>query len=421
MRLRIRVCFPLLLICALLPVGAQAAVAEQRIDDVVRVLRAPLMSSARLRLENVPLDGLRETLELERFEVWDPQATIVADNGSSLTNVARPATRFFRGHIVGDPESLVFLAVDEGVTGFVTSTSRRYDVRSRVKRLHGKPAEVETYIQETTDLAELPPDGQSFLCGTEGDAIHVPEDAGLLKPSAMAKLIPFPTGTLGTGTALRSLTLAIEVDSQLFVNLGSSTGNVNLFLGNLIGAASTIYQRDLRTELTIVFSRIQTSSGSDPFIYPGTSGTWNGSPTTFGTSHALAQLGDLWNPPNTPPFSGRKSAVVRLSGSTTLAGIAWINTLCGNDFQCSGGACGSALFDSHFGGKFAYCGGLTASTGISTTVPNPDAFVNGVQFELPSTNFWSLLEFTHELGHVVAAIHTHCEPLTPTEQANYGL
>jgi len=44
-----------------------------------------------------------------------------------------------------------------------------------------------------------------------------------------------------------------------------------------------------------------------------------------------------------------------------------------------------------------------------------------VQYGLPPSNYWMLLEVAHELGHLANGPHTHCVPLTAAQQAQYGV
>src|SRR6202035_2001547 len=145
----------------LFPVFAFAAMQDRVNDETVRVLRGPLAGTAKLRLERFPIDGVPHTLELERFEVWAPNAEIIAEGNGVRTRLAVPATRFFRGHIAGQPDSMVFLSVDEGVTGLIISADRRYDVRT-VRRARGtKAAESDVLVEQAVDDFDTT---QGFTC-----------------------------------------------------------------------------------------------------------------------------------------------------------------------------------------------------------------------------------------------------------------
>lgn len=400
----------------LLSVFATAAVAsagvQSRVDaDSFRALRGPMAPGAKVRLERLVVGDTVQTLELERFEVWAPNAEIVVDHGDGRREkIAPPPVQYFRGTLAGEPESMIFVAVrnDGAVDGFVFENDRRFRMRSQSAR--------DVLIEDVTFDDELPADG-GFSCDLDQAPILTPRGLPKVRSSALPGEVT-SNGTLSpTGTW--TLNMAIETDFELYQDLGSDAPTVTTFIGNLVGAASVIYQRDLSTDLVIAFTRIQ-ATAADPFtVTPGGTGTWNGTPgTVFSTSHALAELGDIWANAGTRPFGGARSSVFLVSGKSQTAGVAWIGTSCGTDFACSGGNCGNALFNGHTGGAYAYMG--LGSTQTNTTVPNPNATNNGILYGLPS-NYWALLGFAHELGHNVDGPHTHCVALDATQKTTYGV
>lgn len=398
---------PVLTVLALLASGNAYSAVQSRVEpDELRKLSGPIASGARVKLERIAVGDTVRTFDLERFEVWAPNAEIVVDHpDGSRTRLAPPPVQYFRGTVDGDPDSMVFLAVgsDGTADGLVVADDVRYKMRSQPSR--------EVMIEEADPLDDMPIDG-SFTC----DLDRVPMLTARGVPKVRADARPAAEGTL-TGTGSWTLNLAIETDFELYQDMGSNATTVTTFIGNVVGAASTIYKRDLSTDLVISFSRVQ-AAVSDPFtVVPGAAGTWNGSATTYSTSHALAELGDIWANAGTRPFNGARSSVVLLSGKSQTAGVAWIGTSCGGDFACSGGSCGSTLFDGHTGGGYAYIG----LGNPSTTVPNPDATVGGVQYGLPATNYWPVLGLSHELGHNVDGPHTHCFALSAQDKATYGV
>jgi hypothetical protein len=371
-----------------------------------RVLRTPGKAGSKVRVYNVPLGDQTHTLDLERFDVWAPGAEIAVQNGEGSTSrIAPPAVNYFRGTVGGDPATTVFVASTPAgaLDGMVFTEDARYTMRST--------AAEEIVVDEAGPQDD--PTGDPFMCELDG-APAIKNRSGLPKIASDAKLAA--AGTL-SGTGLWTLNLAIETDFELYTDLGSSSGNVTLFIGNLIGAASVIYQRDLRTELLVSYLRIQ-SSASDPWaIDPGASGAWNGNPSvTYSTSHALAELGDLWSNAGTRPFNGARSSVVLVSGKQQTAGVAWIGTTCGGDFNCGAG-CGD-VFNGHAGGRYAYLG---LGNQFTTNVPNPDNTTSGIQYGLPSSNYWALLGFAHELGHNVDGPHTHCFGLSAADKTTYSV
>lgn len=76
-------------------------------------------AEGRLTVTELSLEGEGEgsaQLELTRFEVWSPDATVVLQGpGGAPPHVQGPPnTAYFRGHLAGSPASSVMLAVREG-------------------------------------------------------------------------------------------------------------------------------------------------------------------------------------------------------------------------------------------------------------------------------------------------------------------
>ncbi|HEX7833591.1 MAG TPA: M12 family metallo-peptidase, partial [Thermoanaerobaculia bacterium] len=379
---------------------------QSRVDDSqLRKLVGPTAVGARVTLDRVAVGDTVRTFDLERFEVWAPNAEIVVDHADGTrTKLAPPAVQYYRGTVDGDPDSMVFMSVasDGTASGLVVADDIRYSMRPNANR--------EVVIDQADALDDFPIDG-SFSCGV--DRMPVFPNKGV--PSVKAEVLGdvAAEGTL-SATATHTLNLAIETDFELYQDMGSNAATVTTFIGNVIGAVSTIYKRDLRTDTVITFLRTQAAAG-DPFnIVPSASGTWNGNPITYTTYEALAELGDIWH--NSPPFSGPRSSVVLMSGKSQTAGVAWIGRSCSSDSLCQSGNCGHPTFDGHYSGGYAYIG----LGNPSQTVPNPDATVGGIQYGL-SGNYWPVLGVAHELGHNVNGPHTHCFGVDSTQQAQYGV
>src|SRR5688572_14874452 len=109
---------------------ASAGIQYRIQDDAVQALRAPGAGDD-VRIV-VPLgDGVPRELTLERFEVWtaDAQITVFGDNGTVLQKLSAPRTRYYRGFVEGDPESVAFIAVDgDRIGGFVVHAGRRFGI-----------------------------------------------------------------------------------------------------------------------------------------------------------------------------------------------------------------------------------------------------------------------------------------------------
>lgn len=395
--------------------GASAGIESRSALREFAPLAAARAAGDRVRIERIPVGESVETLNLERFEVWAPDAEIVVEGeGGVRQRLPRPKTQFFRGSVEGDPESTVFLSVEEdsSMQGMILANERRYDVRTRRGRAGlQRDHDGEVFVREIG--IEDEEYGSGFICEREAQTITELATSPQLRGEAA---LPIRAEGALSPTATYTLNIAIDTDFELLQDFGgqaSDATDVTTFVANVVGAASTIYRRDLRTDLSLVFTRVHTSA-SDPFnVVPGLPGTWNGVATTFTGSHALAELGDVWH--NARPFAGRFSSAVLMSGKQQTSGVAWLNASCDTERLCSNGNCGS-LFNGHYFGPYAFIG----LGNPSQTVPNPDATVNGVQYGLGS-NYWPVLGFAHELGHNVDGTHTHCVALTAQEKTTWGV
>jgi len=356
-------------------------------DDVMERIRGARESVV---LERVPLlNGDPAKLELERFDVWSKDANIIVyGDGGKETRLAVPRTRYYKGHVAGDPESMAFLSVrqDGSVVGMVTMAEKVFNIGGDDQ----SPLAVAEYdpLDDSTGVL-------GFQCDLEKAQIVGLSDRKQTKMIPVADANTPPSVSIAYG-----LNIAVETDFELYVGFGSNSTALTNYIGDLVAKASIIYQRDLKTTLTLGTFHIWTTA-ADP---------WTVTPASGSTLDGLSELGNYWH----ANYLGvNRSAVVMVSGKNFSGGIAWRspNLLCGNDFQNGVGG--------PYAGPYAFCGSTSV---ITTTVPDPNATNGGIQYRLPSNNnFWILLEFAHELGHVVNSVHTHCMQLTPSLKTQYNI
>lgn len=386
-------------------------------DDLPARLRASAKSGKPVVMKGVSLGRPSlDSLELQPMEVWAKDATIaVYAADGTFTNVPPPDLKAFQGKVKGIEDSIVFLTLDanDKIEGMIMAGEDRFRIRTAVPLLKGPRQRTEESlplaIQHFDEIDELTALEQPWACGVEGTQLlpklrESAESAGKMKTRSDAGAV---------AGATYQLRLAMDTDDELYAAFGS-TGGVTTYLTNLVGAASTIYQRDLGTTLTIGHSNVYSGGpGSDPWIVAANAGT----------AKLLGELGTYWHNTNTANYAQvQRSAVAMISGKLTNGGIAWIDVMCGNDFFCGadGLDCGSADYANSYGGAYVWNGSL--GSGVTTTVPDASLTVNGVQYGMPANNnFWMLAQFAHELGHAAASQHSHCVPLTPGEKATYGV
>lgn len=376
-------------------------------EQIVARLRA---GGQRIVLDRIPLAGGDPvTVEVERFEVWRPDAEIIEYGAEGKERrLPVPKTRFYQGRVTGDPQSTVFFSVqtDGTVEGIVTTAGRAFTISRglRADREGRGPREVEQttaaaplLVREYDPLDTDYSQQQSFSCDVESHKMPA-----IPTPESLAKTLPVkPDGNSAPSVTLAyGLNVAVETDFELYSAFGSSAA-LTSYIADLVGKTSTIYQRDLKTTLTLGTLHIWSTSG-DP---------WTRVPAD-GTFAALDQLTGYWH---SNYAAVARSAVVMVSGKAFSGGVAWnsANLLCQSDFSCP--SCGP----SGWFGAYAFCGSTSV---VTTTVPDPTLTIGGIAYRLPSNNnFWILLEFAHELGHVANSDHTHCMALTAAQKTQYHI
>jgi hypothetical protein len=393
-------------------------------DTVATRLRQDDGAGGKVRLEHVPLiDGDSVTLELERFEVWEPDANVIVHeaDGKHTHVLPRPDTRYYKGHVAGEADSALAISVapDGSIDGTIFVRDRVFSFGSGVRQVGnpkgprddsavGRRGQAPLLVREIDPVEDLVarPGARNWHCDVDEIAlksVHEAVAAAAAARGSRAAAIA-PNGTPSTGVSY-AIKVALETDGELRAAFTSDAALQN-YLGNLIMQVSVIYQRDLKTSVTIGTASIWQSPLSDP---------WAITPA-WSVADAMSELANWWHGHNT---SVSRSAVVFVSGKPFFAGGAWQDSLCQSDFYCGpdGSQCGSPAFQSSYAGAYAFCG----STVVSTSIPDPTLTQNGVQYGLPANNYWMLLEVAHELGHLANGPHTHCVGLSAAQQASYGV
>ncbi len=343
-----------------------------RINKSVRdTLAAGGETRTSLRLDDFPLaSGLAVTLDLESFEVWAPDAAIVEHGVDGARRLSLPEDRYYRGTVVGEPGSLVFLAAGRNLRGLVFLEEEVFAILPEGDAYDSRSIGGDSWVRKIDLESDRPMGTPTFLCGAEK----------LESPMHYAPLTEEPqrgVGTLYTGTVYVA-SIAVETDHELYVKLGSSSAALTQYVGDLVAASSAIYQRDIQVQKTVAALHIYTGgAASDPW-------------TQTSTEAALYELGDYWHA-NYPIASNPRSTVHLLSGKNGGGGIAWTGALCMTDFLCGPVNCGSAAASGHYAGGYGVSSSLSGQ--FSTSNPNL---------------YWDLLCFSHEVGHNFNSRHTHC-------------
>jgi hypothetical protein len=370
--------------------------------DALRQLRAPVAEGETLQFSGVEIDGTPRILDLEAFEIYAPDAIIeAAGPGGIIRRLEIPAIRFFRGTISGEVDSMVFIAVDDSVAGVIFSEGRKFRIGSKA-RPRGIPradesAGFDVFLEEFPLGEELSWGEQPWTCAVD----DFPLKRVAREPWNAAPTISSVTGeSLASSTARYALNLAVEGDYELFVRQGANTAN---YLASLTAATSVIYQRDLKTELKIAY-QLHHESSADPFtMVPDPT---DGDPSML---DVLVEFGARWH--FSAPSSATRSAAMLVSGKNYPAGIAWVDRICSGDFPYP-----TPNVPSGYGGSY----GVLMDAGKPTNF-DPDANPNYLAATSTSDfSYWPVLAFAHELGHVIESDHSHCIPLTASEEVTFG-
>jgi hypothetical protein len=372
-----------------------ASASAQTVVVVPRMIEALGVGGAAVSIVLPLRDGDRR-VDLEEFALWAPDARIIVHGDSGTTEEPPPHIRTYRGTVEGDPASMAVMTVDAGgnVRGVITTGDDRYQLTSEPQSPNSpeKPGRLRRARAE-----DQLPSRSTWSCAV--DAVRTLRAPARPPSEALRTSAAQPAGLSGNQTY--AARLEIETDYELFRMAGSDSA-LKSWVTSLTNALAAIYSRELQTTVLIHNVRTYETAASCP---------WTVQPSQ-GITAAMYQLGDYYhlNYPSVP-----RSAVVLLSGKAFGAGTSWEASLCGGDFQCQNGNCGDPGADGHWGGAYAVCGSVT-----NGQVPNPDATQNGIASGLPSTDFWPLQEYAHELGHILGGRHTNCIALSAADQTQFN-
>ena len=285
------------------------------------------------------------TLELERFEVFatDAELTVVGDNGSTAFDP--PSDAYFRGWSDHDPDTVVMLAVSEqGVMrGMITGSTGAW-------LLEGPSGQANGLRNRKVDLeSELA--GRSFECGTNGLQSTV---ASAGAAAALAAGLPPATNVQYTAYVI------VDTDYEYWQIFGNAADAFE-YMGDLFAYVSSVYEREIDTNLLISQARLFTSD-FDPYALNNAGCTVAGS---------LQELTAEWSADPTP-----RTTVHLLSGKTAGQGCANVGVLCS---QANG-------YGVSMGIGLGYGGG-------NLDIDNP-------------VIFWDSYVVAHEIGHNFNSPHT---------------
>lgn len=350
------------------------------VDTVALDALAPL---DRFALTDIALPGgVRVDLALERVAApWAEDALLSIDGAVAPFDPAWIAElSFWRGRVVGDPESRVFLTLSpRSSLGWI-----RHDAL---------PGGIAYLLPEDIDPAQsggvdarlvlseqIPSTGKDLPGAYCGEALVPPSapagaGAGAL-PGAAPPSSPPPTGAFSQG----AVRLAIETDHQFFLKFGNLS-DANTYLTQMIAAISAVYSDQVHTPLTISYVGLH-SDANDGWVTPDGPGT---------PSQLLTEFRGAWAPNQGGSWPASADLAHFISGANLGGGIAYIGTICSQNYAF---------------GVSAVSGNIDWNTFTGT--PNPGN--------------WDFIVVAHELGHNFSAQHTHdyCPPVDRCQSSCSG-
>ena len=357
--------------------GRATAVPVVKSRNLARAASVAPVAGKRVRLEGIRKAGTGETaaFDLERFEVFTPDAKVTVHGPHGDEVLPPPANAYFRGTVAGRADSRVFLTVlpDGTAQGVVNEGEESYLIGG-----DGEPATPATPAKAKGARAPLamhrvdPKDlkasrGEGFSCDNELLPPGRSTLEGLDFTAPVEKSLTSVTEKAGAYTAR----VAIETDYEFYTKFNSSTA-ATTYIGNLIGYASTLYQAEINTNLTVQSVSLWTTS-ADP---------WSQTTVTC----RLMEFGRYWNKNNT----GVSRTIAHFMSGRAGGGVAWKGVLCSGAFGASA-TCSGLATDAPWGGGYGFTGGMSGT--FNATSP---------------TVMWDILGVTHEIGHNFNSPHTHC-------------
>ncbi|HKV06866.1 MAG TPA: M12 family metallo-peptidase [Thermoanaerobaculia bacterium] len=322
------------------------------LDPAVTSALLELEPEGTLAVESWPVaPGVRQDVELVRFDVYAPDARIVKIEGGRAVELPRSRLAFFQGRSGEDPETRLIVTVDPDTRLLEGMAFTPEGVRELLPR--GKSQG--SYVVATAEALQPESGEPTWTCGHQSN--------GLAALSAPVELGPETAKAI---TSLHTATIAVDTDNELMnLKFGNNATAATNYIANLIARMSIMYERDLLIRLVQGFTILRPSTTTDPYNQSGTGGA-DGAKLNEFTSYWSSGCGGQC-------ANVSRALAMMLSGkqasSTSASGIAWVGGLCSTGSGYS--------FTQVF--KFA-----------QDTSANDSSIVG------------------HELGHNFGSDHTHC-------------
>jgi len=304
-----------------------------------------LRGQSHVRLNGFPLDQHKIVdLELEQFTVTSPTTKFVLGTDDGDRPAPHPDVVLFRGRVVEEPGSRVFLGISATHSnGYIALPGKEYILAP--SRVRGKNIDAAHHVlyERFAAGANAPP--SPFQCQTR-------------TPREPAANIESQSVEAQAAYTWRAAFVAIECDYE-YGQAFDSTSDAFVYVLELLGAISSVYERDLQVRLVLPYIRIW-QTVSDPY-------------TANDVGPLLDQFTAYWS-----FYMGGVDRDIAhfLTPKQAGGGMANVDVLCSNAW------------------------GYGASSGISGVFPRP--------LEDGSLEQWDVHVVSHEMGHQFGSPHTHC-------------
>jgi len=255
--------------------------------------------------------GLTVDLDLQRHDILDPEAVISAtdDNG---TRPVYPSVVMYRGKIVGDDASDVFIAFSNTcVMGHIRRDEKTYEIVTDLNA----PATDNTISAISFPVDEI--EGKQVLCGLNDKNLSKFEFP-LTKEQIMASRTPRVQDGSTPGVINYSVKGGFDGDYEYSGLFGNNEQAAIDYMLSVAGQVSAIYERDLQTQIVVASAHVWLTTKDMPYTEASV------------MDLALSEATGYWQYDTANIFKRGFMHVMSGKPWVNPIGIAWLNVLCDN-------------------------------------------------------------------------------------------
>lgn len=255
--------------------------------------------AADLRIDDVPLaPGVTVDLDLRSWSIIEPDANLVLGTAAGEIPLT-PRVAMYRGSVVGDANSHVYLAVAEGsVVARVTTSDKSYEMTNDADAK--RDGDLLPLISYPADAL---PSG-IVKCGLDDESMRAMGEEWAEYDDDL-KLDGF-TASATIDYAVRG---AWEGDAEYLALFSGNVQEATDYMVQVIGAVSSVYEEELGVQLTVGHLKLWENGGVGGYPYK----------ETQVMSVALRETRDYWK-------AIEQSAISRTMAHT-FSGKAWVNPI----------------------------------------------------------------------------------------------